>query len=142
MVVVAGSGHLAYGSGIPRRTARRNGYDWSIILNDEEVRKGIADYVLFPESVPGGSSPRLMVLLAGDGGKVKIAGFPQESISEKAGMKAGDIILSIDDTPIQSVDDVKIDLLSRMKGDKVRVRILRETVLGGNREMDFAVVLQ
>jgi aminopeptidase N len=141
MVVVAGSGHLTYGSGIPKRTARRNGYDYAIILNDADLEKDIADYVLFPKTMPGVSSPKLMVLLKEKDGKVEIAGFPSGSNSEKAGMKAGDVILSIDQTPVHDIDDVKIDLLSRKKGKKVKVRILRRGFFG-SQPIDFEVVLQ
>jgi len=140
MVVLAGSGHLAYGSGIPKRTARRNGYDYAIILNNAALEKGIADFVLFPGDIPGVTSPMLMVFLREEAGKVEIAGFPQESASEKAGMKVGDTLLAIDHTPIHTIDDVKIDLLARKKGEKVRVRILRKGLLG-SREVNFDVVL-
>ena len=126
MVVLAGNGHLAYGSGIPKRTARRNGYDYAMILNDADLERDIADYVLFPKTIPGVTSPRLMVLLKEKGGKVEIAGFPHGSNSEKAGMKVGDIILSIDHTPVREIDDLKIDLLFKKKGEKVKVRILRK----------------
>jgi aminopeptidase N len=141
MVVLAGSGHLAYGSGIPKRTARRTGYDYAIILNDSELEKDIADYVLFPGTIPGVTSPKLMVLLTEEKGMVKIAGLPQGSVSKEAGMKVGDIILSIDRTPIHQVDEMKIELLFRKKGDKVKVRILRKTFFSGNKEMDFEVTL-
>ena len=141
MVVLAGNGHLAYGSGIPKRTARRNGYDYTIILNDTDLKKDIADYVLFPGSIPGETSPKLMVLLAEKTGKVEIAGFSPESNSEKAGMRAGDIILSIDHTPIHGIDDLKIDLLFRKIGEKVKVKVLRRGFFGSQR-MDFEVVLQ
>ena len=142
MVVLAGSGHLTYGSGIPKRTARRNGYDYAIILNDVDSEKNIADFVLLPGTIPYVSSPKLMVLLMEERGKVKIVGFPQGSISEKAGMKVGDIIQSIDHTPVDSVDDVKIELLFRKKGDKVKVKILRKTFLSGSKEMVFEATLQ
>jgi C-terminal processing protease CtpA/Prc len=56
-------------------------------------------------------------------------------------MKIGDIILAVDHTPIRTIDDVKIDLLARKKGEKVRVRVLRKGLLG-SREMNFDVVLQ
>jgi uncharacterized iron-regulated protein len=141
MVVLAGNGHLAYGSGIPKRTERRNGYDDAIILNDADLEKDIADYVLFPKTVPSVSSPKLMVLLKEKGGKVEIAGFPPESNSEKAGIKVGDRILSIDHTPVRDIDDVKIDLLFRSKGEKAKVRILRKGFFG-SQEIDFEVVLQ
>ena len=141
MVVLAGNGHLAYGSGIPKRTARRNGYDHAIILNDADLEKDIADYVLFPKTIPGLTSPKLMVLLKEEGGKVQITGFPSGSNSEKAGMKVGDMILSIDHTPVRDIDDVKIDLLFKKKGEKAKVRILRKGLFG-SQEIDFEVVLQ
>jgi len=141
MVVLAGNGHLAYGSGIPKRTARRNGYDYAILLNDADLEKDIADYVLFPKTKPGVTSPKLMVLLKEKGGKVEIAGFPPGSNSEKAGMKVGDMISSIDRTPVRDIDDVKIELLFKKKGEKVKVRILRKGFFG-SQEIDFEVVLQ
>jgi aminopeptidase N len=141
MVVLAGNGHLSHGSGIPKRTARRNGYDYAIILNDADLKKDIADYVLFPGSIPFEASPRLMVLLTEKRGKVEVAGFPPKSNSEKAGIRAGDIILSVDHTPIHEIDDLKIDLLSRKKGERVKVRVLRKGLFG-SQKMDFEVVLQ
>jgi uncharacterized iron-regulated protein len=141
MVVLAGNGHLAYGSGIPKRTARRNGYDYAIILNDADLEKDIADFVLFPTAMPGATSPKLMVFLEEKRGKVEIAGFPSGSNSEKAGMRVGDTILSIDHTPVRDIDDIKIDLLFRKKGEKVKVRILRKGFFG-SQKIDFEVGLQ
>jgi len=141
MVVLAGNGHLAYGSGIPKRTTRRNGYDYAIILNDTDLRKDIADYVLFQGTILGETSPKLMVLLTEKRGKVEVAGFHPGSNSEKAGMRLGDIILSIDHTPIHEIDDVKIDLLSRKRGEKVKVRVLRKGFFG-SQKMDLEVALQ
>lgn len=141
MVVLSGNGHLAYGSGIPKRAARRNGYDYAILLNDADLEKGIADFVLLPGVLPGVASPMLMVLLKDGAGKVEIVGFPPHSVSEKAGMNVGDIILSIERTPVRTISDLKIDLLSRHKGDTVRVRVLRRGLLG-SKEMDFNVVLR
>ena len=117
MVVLAGNGHLAYGSGIPKRTARRNGYDYAIILNDADLERDIADYVLLPKTIPGVTSPRLMVLLKEKGGKVEIAGFSHGSNSKKAGMKVGDVVLSIDQTRVSDMDDLKIDLFFKKKGE-------------------------
>ena len=141
MVILAGRGHLEYGSGIPKRTKRRNGYDYALILNDGGVKKDIADFVLYPVQVPAPTSPKLMVLLTEERGKVEIVGFHPGSHSEEAGMRVGDIILSIDRTPINDIDDVKIDLLSKKKGGKVKVRVLRKGFFG-SQKMDFEVVLQ
>jgi S1-C subfamily serine protease len=141
VVVLAGSGHLVYGSGIPKRAARRNGYAYTIILNDADLEKDIANYVLFPGTIPGVTSPKLMVFLKEEAGKLEIVGFPQDSASEKAGMQVGDMILSIDRTPVHSVDDIKIELLFRKKGDKVSVAVLRKGLLGPE-ETNFEVTLQ
>ena len=142
IVVLAGEGHLAYGSGIPKRTKRRNGVDYAILLNDVDVKPDIADHVLYPETLPGPSSPKLMVLLKEEKGRAEITGFPEGSVSEKAGMKTGDVILSVDQNPVRTIGDIKIDLLFREKGERVKVVVLREALPEGSQEMDFEVVLQ
>ncbi len=126
IVVLAGQGHLRYGSGIPKRTFRRNAQDYAIVLIDEEVEKDIADYVVFPKPVEGITTPKLMVFLSKEEGRMKIAGFPEKSVSEKAGMKVDDIILFIDETEIKSIDDIKIYLLGKKRGDFVKVKIRRK----------------
>jgi S1-C subfamily serine protease len=83
-----------------------------------------------------------MVLLKEKGGKVEITGFPPGSNSGKAGVMVGDILLSINHTPVCTIDDLKIDLLFKKKGDKVDVRILRKGFWGSQKEMDFEVTLQ
>jgi aminopeptidase N len=142
MVVLAGSGHLAYGSGIPKRVARRNGYGYVIILNDADLEKGIADFILFPGDIPGITSPKLMVFLKDETGKVAITGFTPKSVSQEAGMEVGDVILSVDNVPVQTIDDLKIELLSRKRGEKVNVNVLRKGLLGFNKELEFGVVLK
>ena len=51
MVVLAGSGHLAYGSGIPQRLLRRLAVSSAIVLNGWQgsIEPGLADFLLFPE---------------------------------------------------------------------------------------------
>ena len=125
MVILAGSGHLMYGSGIPKRTFRRNGLGYAVILSDADLDKDVADYVVFPRHIEGPKSVRMMVLLNEEKGKVTITGFPENSISKKAGLEEGDIIRFIDDVPITGIDDVKIYLLEKKKGETIRVKVLR-----------------
>jgi uncharacterized iron-regulated protein len=136
MVVLAGQGHLRYGSGIPKRTHRRNGADYAVVLIDDKVEEGIADYVVFPKPVEGFTTPKLMVFLKMKDGKFEIADFPEKSVSEKAGLKIGDIILFIDDIEMKSVEDIKIYLLYKRKGDKIKVKIDRK-----EKEMEIEVEL-
>jgi S1-C subfamily serine protease len=83
-----------------------------------------------------------MAFLEEEAGKVKVTGFPENSASKLAGIKPGDILLTIDQKTIHTVDDVHIDLLSRNKGDKVSVRVRRQAIFGFTREIDFELVLQ
>ena len=142
MVVLAGSGHLAYGSGIPRRAARRNGLDYAVILNDAQLEKDIAHFIVHPGPVPFEGTPRLMVRLGEEKGQVVIQGFSHGSVSEKAGMRRGDVILALDGTAVQSIEDVRIELLFKKKGEAVKVKALRKSFLEGDREMEFEVTLR
>lgn len=126
MVVLAGQGHLMYGSGIPKRTFRRNHLAYSIILIDADVEENIADYIFFPKPVEGETSPKLMVFLTKGKDGFAVAGFPDDSVSEKAGLKVGDILLFVDDVRVNTVDDIKIHLIYKKKGEIVRVKVGRE----------------
>jgi aminopeptidase N len=141
MVVIVGGGHLAFSSGIPKRTFRRNRLDYAVVLNAETVEKGIADFVLFPEPVKITPAPKLMVVLKEDEGKVKIIGFSEESISEKAGLRNEDVIVSLDGTEIHTVEDIKIVLFYKKPGDVMKVKVLRKRLFFGEREMLFDVTL-
>ncbi len=140
MVVIAGSGHLIYGSGIPKRTFRRNGLGYSIILNDGDIEKEIADYIVFPRQIEAPKPVRLMVLLGEEKSGLKITGFPENSVSKKAGLQEGDTIIALDGIPVSGIDDVKIFLMEKKAGDKVSVKVLRKTG-GVALEMTFTVTL-
>lgn len=142
LVVIAGMGHMAFGSGIPKRAFRLNKMEYSVILNDNEIAKNIADFVLLPPFIKPPESPKLMVLLNEEEGRVKIEGFAPGSISRKAGLKKDDIILSVDDTKVEGIDDLKIFLLYKKRGDEVTVRVLRKRFLFGTAEPEFKIKLQ
>jgi len=140
MVVLAGQGHLMYGSGIPKRTFRRNGQSYSIILIDADVEPDIADYIFFPKPVEGETSPKLMVFITKETEGLKIAGFPGDSVSEKAGLMAGDIIQYIDNVKVETIDDIKIILLYKKTGESITVKVLREEH-GEKKEVEVEVEL-
>jgi uncharacterized iron-regulated protein len=140
-VVIAGAGHIQYGSGIPRRTFRRNGYEYAIILSDANTERNIADYIFYPSLLRGVTAPKLMVSLKEEQRRVVIEEFPENSVSEKAGLKAGDVILSLDSEPIGSVEDMKIHLFYKKKGDAVKVKVLRKRFILGDVEIEFNVTL-
>ena len=141
MVVIVGGGHLAFGSGIPKRTHRRNGYDYAIILNDVDIEKNVAHYVVYPQNVKPLRAPKIMALLNDKDGNITIAGFSKESISKKAGLKKGDRILSLDGNKVESVSDIRIALFYKKKNDLLKIKVMRKRFLSGSREKEFEVTL-
>jgi S1-C subfamily serine protease len=111
-------------------------------LNDAELEKDIAHFILNPGTVPFEGTPRLMVSLGVEKEKVVIQGFPHGSVSEKAGMRKGDVILALDGTRVKSIEDVRIELLFKKKGDRVKVKVSRKEPAGGDKEIDLEVVLR
>ncbi len=142
MIVIAGQGHFIYGSGIPRRTFRRNGYIFTTILNDVDVGRDIADYVLFPEPMDGVTAPKLGVFLKEGDGKVLITDMTDGSVAREAGLKPGDRILALDNVPVQTSDDIRIALFYKKPDDTIAVTIIRHRFLFGDRKMIFQIKLQ
>lgn len=141
MIVVAGGGHFEYGHGIPKRTFRRNGYDYSVIMNEGSIEKDAADYVVLRSPMEGISSPKLMALLSDKNDGIKVLGFPENSVSEKAGIKAGDKITSLDGSAVSKIEDIKLHLFYKKSGDIVKVKALRKRFLLGEKEIEFEVKL-
>jgi aminopeptidase N len=141
MVVLAGSGHLAHRSGIPARVARRDDFKNALVLNGTDFETSAADYILSPEPATYTPAPKLMVFLTEESGRITIQSFSEGSLSEKAGMKAGDVIWSIDGVPVGSIDDAKIELLFHKKGDAIRVQVLRKQPSGEEKRIEFELVL-
>lgn len=141
MVVMAGEGHISHGSGIPKRTFRRNGLDYAVVLCNTSVEKDIADFVIYPKAEKAPSTPKLGVVLKDDNGRVKILGFAEKSVAEKAGLEIDDAIVSLDGEKVGDADDVRIFLLYKKQGDAVAVNILRKRFLFGERELRFEVTL-
>jgi aminopeptidase N len=142
MIVIAGGGHVSYGSGIPKRAFRRNGFAYTIILNDGELVKDIAHYLVFPQPLDGVTAPKIMAFLSEKDGKISIAGFPKDSVSEKAGIKIGDTIVSLDGIHISSIEDIKLFLFYKKKEEPLKVKVQRKRFLFGDKELELEVHLQ
>jgi len=128
MVVLAGSGHLAYGAGIPKRVYRRIGKDYAIILPDpgEPLEPGLADFIVFPSEVEAPEDAKLGIILDSSDGLLTVAGFSRGSGAEQAGMEKGDIVLAVDGQKVEDFDDLRVFLATRHVGDLVRVTVRRD----------------
>jgi uncharacterized iron-regulated protein len=146
MVVLAGSGHIEYGQGIPKRLTRRLNVPTATILNgtQRDMDPAAADFLLYPQQIGLPASGLLGVMLESgvDQGGARIQGFAESSGAKDAGIKEGDRIVQIGDQPVSAYADVRIALIDGRPGEKLPVEVLRERKLGADERLSFDVELR
>ncbi|NPA13130.1 MAG: PDZ domain-containing protein, partial [Aquificae bacterium] len=124
VIVLAGGGHIRFRYGIPNRVERRTGLRGLTILLDDQMRKGIADYIVYTAHIQGEQEKRLGVVVRETGKGLLIEKVGKGTVAERGGLKEGDIILSFDGKKIKSVSDLKVHLFFSDK--KANLKILRK----------------
>jgi uncharacterized iron-regulated protein len=127
LVVLAGSGHLAYGSGIPKRVYRRIPHSYAIVLpNPKGVPEpGMADFIVFPSEVEAPEEPKLGIFLDTSKDQLKVARLVEGGGAQTAGLKKGDIVLAVGDHQMKDIDHLKAYLATKYVGDRVEVTVKR-----------------
>lgn len=143
MIVLAGSGHLMYGSGIPNRVERELGAEQFIVLpyDDLPVKPGITDFLIYPAMA--GLPPRglMGVMMEPLDNGVRIEQVVPEGAAEAAGIKKGDLLQQIDQQQIGSSADVRLYMLDKQPGDRVKLTVLRKRLLLSPKTLEFEVEL-
>jgi uncharacterized iron-regulated protein len=145
MVIMAGSGHLAYRWGIPDRLKRRMpGLSTATVLFDDgaPANPRIGDYLVFSPELALPSAGLLGLLLDTTPEGVKVKGVSEESAAGAAGIKEGDRLVAIDEQPITSYAALRMAMLERRPGETVNVRYERKPLFGGPTEKTIGVVLR
>lgn len=136
MVVLAGAGHLMYGSGIPKRAYRLNKKDYVIILpGGEYIDTRLGDYLVTPEPLSPPTTLKLGVILKERDGHIEIEKVVPGSVAKSVGLEKGDILLSLNDWRIEDIDDVNIFMSDKKRGEQVTIKVLRKKFLVGYREV-------
>ena len=136
MIVLAGAGHIMYGSGIPKRAYRLNKKDYVIVLpGGEFIETDIGDYLVTAEPVAPPTTFKLGVVLKEHDGHVGIEKVVPGSIAKSAGLEKGDILLSLNDWKIEDIDDVNIYMFDKKRGEKITIKVLRKKFLVGYKEV-------
>ena len=81
------------------------------------------------------------VMLKEKEGKVVVEKLSPHGMAGKSGIKPRDIILALDDRPIPSIEELKIILFYKKKGDKVKVRVKRIRRFWPDSELEVEVPL-
>jgi uncharacterized iron-regulated protein len=144
LVVLAGIGHLEYGSGIPDRVKRRIDVDTAVVLNGDArlVEAGIADFLLFPTDRKLPPSGKLGIILEEKGGGLVVGSFADDSAAQAAGLRKNDRIAVVDDQPIRGISDIRIALWDKLPGNSVSVRVQRAPPDAHNGEVEFQITLR
>lgn len=145
LVVLAGTGHVEYGHGIPDRVARRIDVPAATVVSGKmrPFDPALADFILYPQRVELPATGLLGVMLDTESGGegLGIDGFSEDSGAKAAGVEAGDRIVSVGDSAIDSYADIRIALMDSRPGETLPVEVLREKMIGGSERLIFDVEL-
>nr|VFK37488.1 MAG: Uncharacterized iron-regulated protein [Candidatus Kentron sp. TC] len=143
LVVLAGSGHLAYGHGIPNRLKKRTPLDAAIVLPADSVDPdpAAADFLLVSHDNPLPRQGILGIELETAPEGIQVASFLDESAAKAAGIEARDQIRFIDERPIETIADIKLALRNKRPGDRVWMEVYRAGWFTGE-DMRFEVELR
>ena len=144
MVVLAGSGHLAHGSGIPQRLVRRIPVSSAIVLNSWEggLEPGLADFLLLPQKRTLPAAGKFGALLAEQDGKLQVDACLSGSPCEAAGIKHGDQVLAVNGKPVVDMADLREVTWDKKPGDKVMLEIRRTRWFVEPQELSYELELR
>ncbi len=126
LVVLAGNGHVRFKYGIPHRLYRRVKAPYSVIVQDDEVQDGIADYVLFTTDIEGVKAPKLGVMVEEKEDMLQVKSVIEQGPAGKAGLESGDIITALDGHRIKTLADLRLALFYTKLGDSIRLTVERD----------------
>lgn len=143
MVVIAGSGHLEFGSGIPQRLKRRTNASYAIVLNmgDQVEPPEAADYLVFSSRAELPPAGKLGVRVEARNGAVRIRSLDLSSAGAMAGLRKGDILVQIDGQPVKGTGDVSVALWDKKPQDQASVEVRRKRLFQATETRSFTVRL-
>ena len=140
MVVLAGNQHTRKDSGIPPRVSAQIDVPQASVQNLATTRASAAeltkttDYVFLLESYEFPPQGKIGVVLLEkeieNGTKMEIVEVNPQSNAPGAGIKVDDILIFIDELAIHTMDDVRLALLDKTVGERVRISVMR----GGHKD--------
>ena len=144
MVVLAGSGHLAFGSGIPQRLTRRLPVSSAIVLNDwnDSLEVGLADFLLLPQRRTLPPAGKFGALLDQGDAALSVSACLPDSPCESAGIRQGDRLMSINGAPVTDMADLRLATWDKKPGDVITLKLSRKRWFSSLQELTYELELQ
>ena len=136
LLILAGSGHIMYGSGIPSRIKRRIDVEQVSILVSEDllpVSENIADFLVLSKEQSLQAAGLIGALLITEDKLLVIKGFSDDSAVKDAGLAEGAVIIGVDNETVESFADFKLAIMGKKPGDSVELHYL-ENAEGGSKD--------
>ncbi len=145
MLILAGSGHIAYGSGIPNRIKRRIDVEqFSILVSEDHLSmsENIADYLVLSEERTLEPIGLIGALLETEGELIVIRGFSHNSAIRDAGVEKGAVIVGVDDETVETFAEFKLALMNKKVGDSIDLHYLENADAGAKDKKSVTLVLR
>lgn len=126
LVVLAGNGHVRHKYGIPERLYRRNHEPFTVVVQDDEIEDGIADFVLLTTELKGKKSPQLGLIVEEKDQTLVIMSVVDKRPAKNAGLQKGDVIKQFAGKSITSLADLKLALFYSKTGTTLKIQIKRD----------------
>ena len=145
MLVLAGSGHIMHGWGIPNRIKRRIDVEQFSILVSEDyltVTSDIADYLVMSAQQSLAPIGMIGAYLDTEGKLLKISGFSNNSAVKEAGLNKGAVIIGVDDEGVENFTDFKYAILDKKAGDTIELHYLEDAEAGEKDRKSISIKLR
>jgi len=127
MLILAGSGHIMFGSGIPNRIKRRIDTEQFSILVSEDflpASKDIADFMVLSVKQTLGRVGLIGAFLDTEGKLLIIKGFSKNSAVKDAGLQQGSVVIGVDNETVENFADFKFAIINKKSGDTIELHYL------------------
>jgi len=144
LVVLAGVGHVAKADAIPPRVARRLPQIQQAVVANIDATEADPDridyaFLLAPAQLP--PAPIMGVVLADSDQGIRVEELSPHGRAKEVGMRADDLILALDGEPVKTVEELKVFMLGKQRGDTVRVSIQRPHTLFPDEKLEKEIPL-
>jgi S1-C subfamily serine protease len=142
MVVLAGVGHILYGSGIPQRTYRLNSKKYTVVVPDAAgIDRDAGNFIVFAEQQEPPLTMKLGVVVRKSEEGLAIDQVVPRSIAKAAGVEEGDMLIALDDWKIEDIDDIRIFMSDKKRGDTIKITVLRKKFLSGYKPLELTITI-